>query len=445
MSVKDDALKFAINAHDGQVRKSEKDKPMIIHPYSVGKILEEYGCDDNVVAAGYLHDVIEDTKYTYDDINKIFGKDIADLVMSASEPDKSLSWEERKQYMIDQTRDLPLRNKYILIADKINNLEDLYLLNEKNGKKDFSNFNRGEESQKWYYHNIYQSLINNEDENLPIFKRLKKDIDLVFDKQENKISAYYVGNEEYYKKVKELDARLTELQNLKKIITLDKPYVIESTGTPRTGKTSTLEDLSDFYKKGGFKVNYVKEFTTSKKYKEELQEKYNKLSSNEKYLKILEEIEKELKSAIKTNADIIIIDRSINDRQVWNYLNYINGNFDEETYTKLRDKYQKISQKLIDYLLVTKTNANEAIKRDYLAHASIRPRTFLTEENVNKYNNSLESVDNLLKNSVNTYFKMDTTNTNLADERLKVIESTAKDLRKKYINKFNEDIKIRKK
>lgn len=68
MDIKEKAKLFAINAHKGQIRKSEPDKPMIIHPLSVGKLLEEYGYDDNVVAAGYLHDVIEDTMYTDLDI-----------------------------------------------------------------------------------------------------------------------------------------------------------------------------------------------------------------------------------------------------------------------------------------------------------------------------------------------------------------------------------------
>ena len=97
MDIKEKAKMFAIKAHMGQVRKSELDKPMIIHPLSVGMLLEEYGYDDNVIAAGYLHDVVEDTKYTIEEIEKIFGKDIASLVMTASEPDKSLSWEERKK------------------------------------------------------------------------------------------------------------------------------------------------------------------------------------------------------------------------------------------------------------------------------------------------------------------------------------------------------------
>lgn len=69
-NIKEKAKLFAIKAHQGQVRKNEPDKPMIMHPISVGMLLEEYNFDDNVIAAGYLHDVIEDTKYTKEDLKK---------------------------------------------------------------------------------------------------------------------------------------------------------------------------------------------------------------------------------------------------------------------------------------------------------------------------------------------------------------------------------------
>lgn len=83
VDMKEKVKLFAIRAHMGQVRKSEPDKPMIMHPIGVGMLLESFGYDDNVVAAGYLHDVIEDTKYTIEDIEKEFGNDIATLVMGA--------------------------------------------------------------------------------------------------------------------------------------------------------------------------------------------------------------------------------------------------------------------------------------------------------------------------------------------------------------------------
>ena len=119
MDIKEKAKLFAINAHYGQVRKNEKDKPMIIHPINVANILSEYDFDDNVIAAGYLHDVVEDTKYEDKDILKEFGEDILSLVMGDSEPDKKLSWEERKQYTIDEVKTLDIRHKAVVCADKI--------------------------------------------------------------------------------------------------------------------------------------------------------------------------------------------------------------------------------------------------------------------------------------------------------------------------------------
>lgn len=91
---------------------------MIMHPISVGNLFEGYGYDDNVIEAGYLHDVIEDTEYTLDDIEKVFGSDIALLVKGATELDKSLSWEERKQHNINELKTLLLRNKVIVCDEE---------------------------------------------------------------------------------------------------------------------------------------------------------------------------------------------------------------------------------------------------------------------------------------------------------------------------------------
>ena len=99
-----------------------------------------------------------------EDILENFGEDIASLVMGASEPDKSLSWEERKKHTIENIKNLDLRHKSIVCADKISNLEDLRILSEISGKYDFSCFKRGYESQKWYYTEVYNSLIFNEEE-----------------------------------------------------------------------------------------------------------------------------------------------------------------------------------------------------------------------------------------------------------------------------------------
>lgn len=274
MNIKEKAKKFAIKAHMGQVRKSEPDKPMIMHPISVGTMLEEYGYDDQVVAAGYLHDVVEDTKYTIEDIEKEFGKEIADLVMGASEPDKSLSWEERKKHTIEETKTLPLRNKLIVCADKINNLEDMMIIFERNGKKDFSAFKRGEKDQKWYFTNVYESLINNEDKDLPIFKRLKNVIEIVFEDKEDTSN----NNIES----KKIHARIMELEKLKSLCKLSKPFIIEM---------SNIANISNNL--------------------------YNCFSENEFDTIIINDKDKELnnqlQTVIKSNPEIIIINDTNNN------------------------------------------------------------------------------------------------------------------------------------
>ena len=118
-----------------------------------------------------MHDVVEDTKYEDKDILKEFGEDILSLVMGDCESDKKLSWEERKQYTIDEVKTLDIRHKSVVCADKISNLEDLQIVFEKNGKYDFSNFNRGYEKQKWYFTSLYDSLILNEDEIFEMFNK----------------------------------------------------------------------------------------------------------------------------------------------------------------------------------------------------------------------------------------------------------------------------------
>ena len=445
MDIKEKAKLFAIQAHMGQVRKSEPDKPMIIHPIGVGQLLESFGYDDNVVAAGYLHDVVEDTKYTIEDIEKEFGKDIANLVMGASEPDKSLSWEERKKHTIEETKKLPLRNKLVICADKINNLEDLFLKFEKSGNRDFSAFKRGEESQKWYYTSIYESLISGEDKDLPIFLRLKDILDKLFYKKEDLFlkDTVFVDNQGYYKKLRQLHAEKIELQKLKTLVSLPKPFVIEFTGTPRTGKTTTINNLYDFFKKGGFEVSIVEEFTTSKYYKEELKSKFDSMSYSDRDLAIFEEIYKQLQNAVLTKKDLILIDRSLNDRQIWNYRRFARGDMPEEQYLMARDKYSKISKQLIDFLVVTYADSLISLRRDYNSSLALEKRSFLNEANLNEYNESLQALKELLTESVDSMCFLDTSKMNMNDVSIEVASQVLPVMRKQYIKSFKQKYNLK--
>ena len=81
----DYAIYFATRAHNGQKRKSDKDVDMIFHPFTVGMMLQRSGASEEAVIAGILHDVVEDTRYTINDIKEEFGDDIAKVVLEVSE------------------------------------------------------------------------------------------------------------------------------------------------------------------------------------------------------------------------------------------------------------------------------------------------------------------------------------------------------------------------
>lgn len=440
MDIKEKAKIFAINAHKGQIRKNEPDKPMIMHPIAVGNLLEEYGYDDNVIAAAYLHDVVEDTEHTIEEIQKEFGEDIASLVLAASEPDKSLSWEERKKDTIERTRKLSFREKLVICADKINNLEDLMIKFQKTGQRDFSLFRRGEEQQKWYYTEIYKSLINGEDNQLPIFERLKEVSDIVFNKKENLFlkDTIFADNLEYYEKLKKLHAQKMELQKLKELCSLSKTFVIEFSGTPRTGKTTTIRNLYDFFKKGNFDVELIEEFTTSKYYKEKLKEELKQMNVADSNIVIIEEVCKQLKEAIASNKEIILVDRSLNDRQIWNYKRYASKDMPATQYFEAREKYSKISKELIDFLVITYAEPLVSLKRDYNCSLALEKRSFLSIENIEEYNKSLKGVEDLFSESVENLIILDTSGMNLNDVSINIASNVMITMRKKYIEAFKD-------
>lgn len=166
----EEAIHFATKAHHGQMRKMEN-VSMLFHPLTVGIMLMKEGCDDDVVIAGILHDVIEDTEYTKGDIEEKFGERVAELVDGVSESDKSLAWEERKKETIEYTRNAPIEIKMIECADKISNLESLLMhLNEK-GEEVWDSFKRGRDKQKWYHTSMYESICANTQGKNELFER----------------------------------------------------------------------------------------------------------------------------------------------------------------------------------------------------------------------------------------------------------------------------------
>jgi len=158
------AIQCAVLAHSGQFRKGTR-IPYIIHPLRVAEILIEYDCSDEVVIAGILHDTIEDTVITVDDIVRSFGEKIAELVEHASEPDKSNTWENRKRHTIEYLKDAPMDVLFITCADKLDNLRSIQKDYTHAGESLWSRFNRPKDYQQWYYQalaDVFMSRIDSE-------------------------------------------------------------------------------------------------------------------------------------------------------------------------------------------------------------------------------------------------------------------------------------------
>lgn len=164
------AKDFAEKAHEGQVRKASN-TPYITHPVRVAKRLEQAGCSPELISAGYLHDVAEDTAYEIEDIARLFGARVAELVAAHTE-DKSKSWQERKQHTIDTIKHAEKEVKYLIIADKLDNLLSLEKDLEKQGNALWDHFNAGFARQKWYHQSMAENMYPGLDEDeVPEFFR----------------------------------------------------------------------------------------------------------------------------------------------------------------------------------------------------------------------------------------------------------------------------------
>ncbi|HVJ53296.1 MAG TPA: HD domain-containing protein [Aliidongia sp.] len=120
------ALEFAALKHTDQRRKGERGEPYVNHLAEVAVLLAEatHGDDPILIAGGLLHDTLEDTETTYEELEASFGPEIAHLVKEVTD-DTSLPRADRKRLQIEKTPGKSARARQIKIADKISNLRAL--------------------------------------------------------------------------------------------------------------------------------------------------------------------------------------------------------------------------------------------------------------------------------------------------------------------------------
>jgi guanosine-3',5'-bis(diphosphate) 3'-pyrophosphohydrolase len=121
-----DAIQFAAHKHRNQRRKDTEASPYINHPIAVAQILAGVGGVTDIVTlvAAVLHDTIEDTETTPEELEAAFGLEVRELVAEVTD-DKNLPKEVRKQLQIDHAPHVSARAKAIKLGDKICNVRDV--------------------------------------------------------------------------------------------------------------------------------------------------------------------------------------------------------------------------------------------------------------------------------------------------------------------------------
>jgi len=131
MSLVESARLFATKAHCFQTRKFSGE-PYIVHPQKVAEIVADSGGTDEMIAAAWLHDTLEDTSVTYEEILREFGQSVADMVEELTDKftDKSIDRTIRKSLERDRIQLISRESQTIKIADTIANLEDIYIVDK---------------------------------------------------------------------------------------------------------------------------------------------------------------------------------------------------------------------------------------------------------------------------------------------------------------------------
>ena len=155
-----EAIAFSAKAHDG-MRRRKGESPYILHPMEVGVIIGTMSENQELIAAGILHDVVEDAGVSIEEIGEKFGARVMELVASETENKREElppedTWRIRKEESIEKLRSTSDTDVMMLwIADKLSNIRTIYrdFLNE--GVAVWNRFHQSDiKAQAWYYRSI---------------------------------------------------------------------------------------------------------------------------------------------------------------------------------------------------------------------------------------------------------------------------------------------------
>lgn len=180
----DDAIEFATKKHTEQTRKREN-TPYILHPLEAAAVAAELTKDEDILIAAVLHDTVEDTDTSIDEVREKFGNRVAELVESETENKREdlppeETWEIRKKESLEHLKNsTDPAVKILWLADKVSNIRTLYRLYQKEGDDLWNHFNMKDiKKQAWYYRTVAELLSDLED-TLP-YQEYKQIVDYIF-------------------------------------------------------------------------------------------------------------------------------------------------------------------------------------------------------------------------------------------------------------------------
>ncbi|MCR5350710.1 MAG: HD domain-containing protein [Acholeplasmatales bacterium] len=159
----DKAIIFATKAHKNTGRKA-KLTPYIIHPLEVLAICETMTNDYDILAASVLHDTLEDTDTTYEEIKEEFGTRVADIVLNESDNTllgykKDMDWKEKKLLAIKRLENASLDCKIVALSDKLSNIRAINRDYKQLGDKVWDRFHEKDPSlHKWRFNELVKAL-----------------------------------------------------------------------------------------------------------------------------------------------------------------------------------------------------------------------------------------------------------------------------------------------
>lgn|SRR5574344_341579 len=159
----DRAIIFAVRAHANTKRKG-KGFPYIVHPLEAMGIVATITSDKELLAAAVLHDTVEDTDVTIEDIRREFGERVADIVLTETEfkvdnMSEKDSWHYRRQKTIDRLAAASSDAKIVAMGDKLSNMRAIARDYEQKGDDTWNLFNVNDPKEhEWHYRGLAASL-----------------------------------------------------------------------------------------------------------------------------------------------------------------------------------------------------------------------------------------------------------------------------------------------